>query len=486
MGKSKILFVSSGMIKPKKAINPLSKMHLYLNYGFLGLASVLEKRGHSVVLYHGNFDSPQFTYEKITKNLNINHQIPIFISIPSYFAIDWAKSFCSILKKNHPTCKIVAGGRWVIGTDEDWVKHKIPELDLIIGGLAESIIEDILNIDNWKNISQNLKLHFSTKQNFIPALNYSIVHDFSKYQPSVEISRGCGMGCDFCVEKYVKLFGFKSPVDIVKEIIKLTYFYKDENISPYFESSLFRPTTNWIETFSHLIEKARINIKWRCETRVDSLSLTHIPILAASGLKVIDLGLESASERQLSRMNKTKNPKKYLEKAGKLLQQCCDCGIYTKVNILLYPGETISTLNETYEWLDKYRNCITGLSVGPLILYRYGVFTIEYLKTIKSFGASLTDRNSIKEKGYAELNLSHEIDFQNSLLQSRKLSKEFMSYSDYFTLKSFSYFPRSFTYNDFINIVIKNKEDVFPFRTLGITKQLPSDKKIEYSYQMQI
>jgi radical SAM superfamily enzyme YgiQ (UPF0313 family) len=84
------------------------------------------------------------------------------------------------------------------------------------------------------------------------------------------------------------------------------------------------------------LEARRLKLKWRAETRVDHMAARHVEILAKAGLRVLDLGLESASAKQFEIMEKTRSPDVYLRKASELPQACHDNGVWTKVNVLLY------------------------------------------------------------------------------------------------------------------------------------------------------
>jgi hypothetical protein len=50
-------------------------------------------------------------------------------------------------------------------------------------------------------------------------------------------------------------------------------------------------------------------------------------------------------------MKKSSRADRYLSKASTLLRACRDHGILVKVNVLLYAGETIQTLEQTSDWL---------------------------------------------------------------------------------------------------------------------------------------
>lgn len=224
----------------------------------------------------------------------------------------------------------------------------------------------------------------------------------------------------------------------------------------YFEASLFQPNAAWTKK---LIEQQNNNscfFDWRAESRVDKFRTEIIPLLAKSGLKVLDLGLESASPVQLERMGKTSRPEEYLGRASDLLYALNESGIHVKINILLFAGENKFTIRETYNWLEAHKKLIKGVSVGPVIAFGWDDNKRDFIKRLSSFGA---DALPTKQIGITHLNLSKEITYHDSLRISKEISKSFMTADDYYYLKSFSYFPRDYTYIDFMNDVDQENDD---------------------------
>ncbi|MEF1245292.1 hypothetical protein [Vibrio campbellii] len=165
-------------------------------------------------------------------------------------------------------------------------------------------------------------------------------------------------------------------------------------------------------------------------------------------MKVLDLGLESASPIQIERMGKSKTPERYLSRASKLLEQACEAGIDVKVNVLLYAGESHKTIDETYKWLDKHRQYIKGVSVGPVLAFGWDNRKSGFINSLLSMGATVNDSTSFT--GVTSFNLSSAINYVDSLRISKEISRDFMTAKDYFDLKSFSYFSRDYSYSDFI------------------------------------
>lgn len=427
--------ISAGQLAVKKDANIINKKNNYLNYGLLSLTSIIEKCGLSPIQLHGHFSEPREFSDYCVKLGIVDTQFPVFISIPSFYAISWVNEFTKILKIELKIREIVIGGRWVIDGESSQLAQLLPYTDKIIDGLGENQISTILS-----RVVGNIS-------GYIP-LNYALLDKRKLYQPSIEVSRGCGMKCNFCQERYEKLQPLKSPLMIISEVSN-TLLIDDLNpMSPYFEASMFKPTLTWIEQLIEQRELHSHSYLWRAESRADTFPIKQIPALSEAGMKILDLGLESASPSQIRQMGKSNSPDKYLSRASNLLEQAYEAGINVKVNVLLYAGESSNTIDETYQWLDKHRNYIKGVSVGPVLAFGWENKKADFIKNLLSCGASVCNESSFT--GVTSFNLSTSIDHKKSLEISKELSREFMTARDYFELKSFSYFSRDYKYSDFI------------------------------------
>lgn len=455
--KNKIFCIAAGQEQVKKANNNISKKNLYLNYGLLSLASILNRSGYEALVIHGHFESPEDTLNICIKHNLLDSEQPLLISVPSFYAASWANKFIGLLKIKKPLQKIILGGRWVIGEREDLAQKLFPQVDLIVKSIAEHKIVDIVSQFS-KTPNQFLSNNTSSK-NY--ALDYSLLFNRRHYHPSIEISRGCGMGCDFCQEKYEPLQPLKHPKLIINEVENAILDHSTKSMNFYFETSMFSPTESWVNEMYKAYIDCEHDFFWRTEARVDSIRPRYMESLYGAGLRVIDIGLESASHEQLIAMGKTSNPAKYLRQASDTLRSAFESGIKTKVNVLLYPGETKSTIYETESWLDQHKDCITGVSSGPVIVYGWDeeVSMKQYVESLFQLGASLAENPMT---GVSLLNLSKEIDYDESIAIANNLSRKFMSSKDYFDLKSFSYFSRDYTYEDFI-LDLKMENGIYGF-----------------------
>ena len=444
-------------MNPKKRENALARRQLYLNYGALTLASQLQLAGYRTSLRHGEHEDPEHFAEQLIADGRLPSAWPLLVSMPSFYALSWTQAFCRAVKRHDPTARIVLGGRWVTGPDPAWLAGLIPEADLIVPGLGETAIGGILGLTSPPEggIGAGLPPF---------GLLHSLVDDFRRFQPSIETSRGCGMGCAFCEERGIPLSRLREPARLAELLAETVADYRDGEIHPYFQSSFFLPNPRWAASLQRAVQQQGLSVQWRCETRVDGMKPETVAALAGSGLKVIDLGLETASHTQVRAMRKARDSARYLDAASQLLEACAASGVWVKVNVLLYAGETAETLTETQTWLDQHVGAIKGVSVGPVVAYGPPVQAEPFLQDLAHLGARPVDPLSAATTGITQLHLAPEIDAEKAEHLSLELSRRYMDADAYFDLKSFSYYPRHYTRADFDRDVSASLPDQLPFR----------------------
>lgn len=447
--KQTVLCISAGMLKPKKTDNRVTRSNMYLNYGLLGLASVLETRGWEPRVIHGHFEDPERFVEQLIESGRLPTSTPLLLSIPSSFALEWTRVFCATVKSRLPEQSIIVGGRWVTANDASWFRSRIPNVDLVVFGTAESTVHDLMHKSRWPFTPGTERCPAEAPTSASPTLNYRLLEGFLEFTPSFEVSRGCGRGCNFCAEAKARLSAMKQAASLVSEIRDAMEVYGTSDIRAYFEASLFQPSSVWIQEFGAALETADITLRWRTETRMDNITPAQIGALARTGLAVLDLGLETASPRQIRAMGKSTHPATYLRKASEVLQACTLHGVWAKVNILIYPGETEETLAETVAWMEQHRAHIKGVSVGTTIVFRFNDSSADYLASLKVQGAYPVSTEGLDRHGYTHLHISPTMSYSKAQSLAQSISKRFMSERDYFDLKSFSYLPRSLSFEEF-------------------------------------
>lgn len=452
---TRVICVAAGQSSTKKLNNAVNRRHRYLNYGLLSLATILKRRGVDPVVVHGHFDPPGVTVQQALCLGLRETELPVLISLPSFYAVEWTREFICLAKAERPDLRFILGGRWVVDGRPDFLKALIPEADEVVSGLAEGLIGDLVLLPRQPGLVRSKESLADEVR--VSCLDFSLLHQRELYQPSLEVSRGCGMGCSFCQERSELLQPLKSPVQLVRELSATLLYDSLTEMTPYFEASMFVPSTDWATRFGQSLNDAKLSIRWRTEGRVDNIRPELIPALAESGLTVLDLGLESASEQQLVRMRKTKSPSRYLTQASRLLEACGAAGVMVKVNLLLFAGETDDTLAETLAWLDARRELIHGVSAGPIIVFGWPQSVGDYLHELSTHGATVHHSPCT---GVTHLNLSSTIGHERALELSRSISRRYMTAENYFFLKSFSYFGRDYTFDVFSQDVLSLPPDL--------------------------
>ena len=432
--------ISAGLNESKKPFMDTDIENLYLNYGLLGLGSNLYSQGFTnVKMFQGDTKSTCQMFEEILDNGIVVEELqyPVFISIPSFFSVPWAIEFIDKLKQINHSIKVILGGRWVLDKNTEWCKNKFKQVDFFCLGCPDESIDKLLDPANWCNFNTP-QIYNHTFTNF----HYKILNNYKIYQPVIELCRGCGQGCAFCLEKKYPTCTQKSATNVIEEAQSIIELYESEHLNFYFEASMFNPSVQWAEEFRNYYTRKNMKFKWRFTTRVDTLNVKSVEILSEVGLVAIDLGLESASITQLIRMDKSKKPVRYLEKADLLLRKMHQVGVFCKLNLLLYLGETYTTIEETRAWLNERKELIKGVSVNPLIVYLNGDSTQGFIDEIEKEPTVKVNKISLNQLGYTYTDLSNEINIEDSWKISNDLSSEFMTDEDCLILKNICYTPR--------------------------------------------
>ena len=412
----------------------------HFNYPLLGLCTKLSENGFDARLFQGFQEPVANIFDRIkSTGIDITKiETPILISIPSVYSIDWLNDFAEQFKSENPKTKIVAGGRYVIDPNENWIREKMPKIDLFVRGCADKVIDRVISPADWNTLNgiQVAKKPFSH-------FNYELLHDAIMFQPSIDLARGCPAKCDFCPEKNQGgVTCIKTPQEVIAETQRVAEFYNDDKLNFYLETPHFNPSAEWADEFAESYAKSNSHFKWRATGRVDAIQPTHVETLSHAGLKVLDLGLESGSREMLLKMNKTADPSQYLEKAATLMESSTRAGVWNKLNILTHPGETNKTLAETHEFLTKNRANFKGVSAGSFILYRQGDDMTKILDHVEKLSGVRPNTENLEQFGYTYVDLSKEIDQTAAKDACREISNKFMTPKDFRELKEVTYTAR--------------------------------------------
>lgn len=187
-------------------------------------------------------------------------------------------------------------------------------------------------------------------------------------------TRGCPFRCEFCSNA---VFGIsyreRTPENVLLEVEQALSLGYDKI---HFADDVFTLNRKRILKFCEEIRKRKLDFKWECLGRVDSIDQGIATAMKGAGCDRIFFGIESGNDSVLKMMNK----KITVSDAKRAVEAAHKAGICTGAFfILCYPGETADTVIETLSFA-------TSLSLD------YLSFTVPYPLP----GTALYER--IKEK----------------------------------------------------------------------------------------
>lgn len=434
-----------------------------INFGLLSIATYLQSHGISVRLLDLCTYDVEDPWNDILSEIKKENPVAIGLSCISGFSYPRFKDASKLIKNLFPGIKIVAGGKDHIGLMSEVVLLECEGIDILVKGEGEIVTLKILKaLINRHSLSQIRNIAYRDDRGLIvetpieecsildkiPSLDYTLYPNYSAFPPSIEVSRGCPYSCSFCVSTKTKIR--KKPVsEIIKDVKSINRLYKLSEPTIYFETPMFFFSNEEIDILVNLRLKEGLKFTWRTETRVEYLDTHPIDRLAMAGLKVVDLGLESASPELLLRMNKTSNPDTYLNSAVRVLKKAFENGIIIKINLLFYIGENRRTLSETITFLESNREHIQSISAYPLILCPTLCDNPDIHSQIVEHGGSFVKSNEWEQRHLIAVNPSSEFSYENLQYIGRLIGKSYQSIYTFFEQKRFGYLSPSISFSEF-------------------------------------
>jgi len=412
------------------------------------LAAVLEMKNYTVRVY----DPPPYKKPKVVDFIRKFRPDIIGISCmtPSF------PKACGIAKdiKNNFDTPVVFGGIHPTTLPEETLKNEF--IDFVIMGEGEFAFVDLLKaLSGEMELSRVLGLGYKENGKIklnpprpliedIDSLPLPSRHLFSKWyfqrQPSIRGqwfsltnvigSRGCPFNCSYCASKV--MFGrrvrYNSPKRVVDEIEHVVKKYKLDGVT--FSDDTFSISPQRVHEVCRLINKRKLNIKWRVQMRVDTVTDEIARELKESGCVQADLGVESGSPRILKILNKGTTPEQAVE-AFRILRKH---GIKTCATFM------IGNPTETMEDVEKTRRLAHKLNADYVQFF----ITIPYPGTpmyseisrkrpeIKKISYDKYHHGGINLKSFVEC----EIPKKELIELQKKLNNEFLTKTGFLMLKN--------------------------------------------------
>lgn len=461
--------------KPYDLVFPFLKR---LNFGMLALATFLTNRGYDVALFDPQAVPPGEGLSELVQYIKQEKPAVIGLSCISGFSYPSCKATAVALREHFgPQFPLIIGGKDHVGQIGEAVLSECPAIDIVVRGEAETTMESLLealrthtSLDLIPNLVYRADdgricttpFCIATASPPLPALRYDLYPAFQTFPPSLEVGRGCIYNCDFCISAKTGLRK-KSVPAIADEATSIAALYEDEEVRLYLETPLFLMHDEELRQFVQIRQAQGLRFTWRTETRVEYLTPQRIHLLAEAGLRVIDLGLESASPQILLSMGKTRNPTSYLQKAAQALQAAYEANILVKLNILFYLGETKETLRMTLAFLEEHLPYVTSVSAYPLLLYPGSSLEGGIADAIAHAGGSLVQTAEWQGRHLWPVNVSAEWTYDALQALGLQFTKAFQTQETFYRKKQYGYFSPQVTEAVFAAKVKEIGREYLPF-----------------------
>jgi radical SAM superfamily enzyme YgiQ (UPF0313 family) len=375
--------------------------HRIHNYGYisyedsdypLGLgyvAAVVQEHFKPEILDVLDFQLRSTSIERLKQQLKEKQYdiIGLSVSTPTFGP---ALELARIIKEVHPQGKIVAGGPFMSMNPGEMIAA-CPELDLEFIGETEATIPEAFAaltnkrpLNNVKGIAyrgDNDQVVITERRPLITELDtipfpkrdifrlneYTSLPGqfFKKPIMPMTATRGCPFRCRFCEDHIIwqGKFRRRSAENIYQEMEELVKRFGAQEIK--FFDDTFTASRPMTVALCELLIKRKLGVIWRMCSRVDTVDEELCKLMYAAGLRSINFGIESGSDRILKAMNKgfTKEKVRRAVKASK------EAGIETKASFILnYPGDTVETTLETVKFADELDLDFVGYNLfNPLM-----------------------------------------------------------------------------------------------------------------------
>ncbi len=313
----------------------------------------------------------QFEKEKLKEKLLKEDIEAIAITTTIYVSVHPILEVVSFVRKYNKTAKIIVGGPYIskqceeMDTASNQSIFKLIDADFYINSLeGEATLLNLLReikgsghydgIDNiaYRHGDDYIFTKTSKESNSLEdnMIEYSLFpKDHIGETVNIRTSKSCPFSCAYCgfplrAEKY----SFISVERIEKELNALRDVGSVKYIN-FIDDTLNIPKERFKEILKMMIRN-KYSFKWFSFYRSDFGDEEIIDLMKASGCIGVFIGVESANNDMLKRMNKTAKVEHYL----KAIPYLKKVGITIFVSTIVgFPGETYETAKETIDFIEE-------------------------------------------------------------------------------------------------------------------------------------
>ncbi len=243
--------------------------------------------------------------------------------------------------------------------DIDFIAHE--ELEQVVTDLAQYLSSGSPDIDSIKNLTfrksnkiiENQSKFMQILDN-LPFPDWGLVKIADYRLPLlgrcfliIAPARGCPYKCVFCNASfnYGKKVRTMQPERIIKEIQNNMEKFKVRDFLFWADTFTFNKTE--LIDLCHIIINENLNIKWSCNSRIDTIDRELLSFMKNAGCWLISYGIESVDKKVLEMSKKGIS----LEQINETLRLHKEVGVLCAGHFILgLPGDTKHTIEKTIDW----------------------------------------------------------------------------------------------------------------------------------------
>ncbi|MCX9011539.1 MAG: radical SAM protein [Candidatus Methanoperedens sp.] len=341
-------------------IYPYSKQQEQNSYaaplGIAYIAAVLERESHKVsILDYTTSIVGSKPYPEVTEEFFNSFKadaVGLSVLTPHYSSF---REIAEIIKSLDKDIPIIAGGPHPSALPEETLSETF--VDIVVRGEGEKTMSELIPaLENGATLDGLAGISYKKGGRIIHNISRRPVEDINKLPfparhllrmndykvANIMSSRGCPYGCVYCFKTDGSKYRMRSPESFVDEIGEMVYMYKKTFLNFY--DDLFTFDRGRVLQICDLILERNLSIKFRINSRVDTVDTVMLERLREAGCVSISYGVESGDEEILRKIRK--NIK--IEDVKKAFQMTRDAGISTVSNFMLgFPWETKKSIENT-------------------------------------------------------------------------------------------------------------------------------------------
>ncbi len=331
------------------------------------IAGILEKNNFLVKIY--DFIVEDFGFDDAVKAA-ARFKPDLAIINFSTLTYEGDQEFVRRLRKKLPQAHLAAIGVHVTSLPEKTLQDGV--LDSIIRGEPEMTSLDLMQtIQKKAKLNHILGLSYRNGKKFshnpprppledLDSLPFAARHLLKQDRYLMPVydrpytllitARGCPNKCIFCTahQYYGQKFRMRQPTKVIEEIEEIVKKHKINDITMWADT--FTLDKNFVMELCRLIKAKKLNFKWMCNARVNTVDAEMLAAMKEAGCMGIAFGVESGVQEILDNVRKGIT----LEQISHAFQLTREANIDSLAHVIFgLPGETNETIRKTINFINK-------------------------------------------------------------------------------------------------------------------------------------